>query len=143
MDGKWMTDAMVWVAQAAVSLSWNDLEKGRQPAVAQFAQINTRDGFFIAAREPDSDFSWKCQWTKSNFSKPPSFDCQTVPLELFRLTSKENVGKPVHEGFPFLGPLQNVRCITRTDESSPRTSSDEAGSKKRMADESIKPLSRR
>ena len=46
------------VAQAAVSLSWNDLEKGRQPAVAQFAQINTRDGFFIAAREPDSAFNW-------------------------------------------------------------------------------------
>jgi NitT/TauT family transport system substrate-binding protein len=46
------------VAQAAVSLSWNDLEKGRQPAVAQFAQINTRDGFFIAARELVIDFSW-------------------------------------------------------------------------------------
>jgi NitT/TauT family transport system substrate-binding protein len=47
------------VAQAAVSLSWNDLEKGQNPAVAQFAQINTRDGFFIAAREPDSRFSWE------------------------------------------------------------------------------------
>ena len=46
------------VAQAAVSLSWNDLEKGRKPVIAQFAQINTRDGFFIAAREPDNDFSW-------------------------------------------------------------------------------------
>ncbi len=46
------------VAQAAVSLSWNDLEKGQKPAIAQFAQINTCDGFFIAAREPDSDFSW-------------------------------------------------------------------------------------
>ena len=46
------------VAQAAVSLSWNDLEKGQRPSVAQFAQINTRDGFFIAAREPDSDFTW-------------------------------------------------------------------------------------
>ena len=46
------------VAQAAVSLSWNDLENDRKPAIAQFAQINTRDGFFIAAREPDSEFSW-------------------------------------------------------------------------------------
>ena len=46
------------VAQAAVSLSWNDLENEQKPAIAQFAQINTRDGFFIAAREPDSDFSW-------------------------------------------------------------------------------------
>jgi len=47
------------VAQAAVSLSWNALEKGQRPSVAQFAQINTRDGFFIAAREPDSSFSWQ------------------------------------------------------------------------------------
>ena len=46
------------VAQAAVSLSWNDLENGRKPSVAQFAQINTRDGFFIAGREPDSRFTW-------------------------------------------------------------------------------------
>ena len=46
------------VAQAAVSLSWSNLEKGKKPAIAQFAQINTRDGFFIAAREPDNDFSW-------------------------------------------------------------------------------------
>jgi NitT/TauT family transport system substrate-binding protein len=46
------------VAQAAVSLSWNDLEKGQKPAIAQFAQINTRDGFFIAARKPDINFSW-------------------------------------------------------------------------------------
>ena len=46
------------VAQAAVSLSWNDLENGQRPAIAQFAQINTRDGFFIAARQPDRDFTW-------------------------------------------------------------------------------------
>jgi NitT/TauT family transport system substrate-binding protein len=53
-----VTSGRVDVAQAAVSLSWNDLEKGQKPAVAQFAQINTRDGFFIAAREPASYFSW-------------------------------------------------------------------------------------
>ena len=46
------------VAQAAVSVSWNELENGRNPAIAQFAQINNRDGFFIAAREPDQDFTW-------------------------------------------------------------------------------------
>ena len=53
-----VTDGRVDVAQAAVSVSWSELENGRKPAIAQFAQINTRDGFFIAAREPDSDFSW-------------------------------------------------------------------------------------
>ena len=46
------------VGQAAVSLSWRDLEKADKPSVAQFAQINTFDGFFIAAREPDSNFTW-------------------------------------------------------------------------------------
>lgn len=46
------------VGQAAVSLSWPDLEKAQNPSVAQFAQINTFDGFFIAAREPDSNFTW-------------------------------------------------------------------------------------
>jgi NitT/TauT family transport system substrate-binding protein len=54
-----VSSGRVDVAQAAVSLSWHDLEKGQQPAVAQFAQINTRDGFFIAARDPDSRFSWE------------------------------------------------------------------------------------
>jgi len=46
------------VGQAAVSLSWRQLEKGEKPSVAQFAQINTLDGFFIAAREPDGNFQW-------------------------------------------------------------------------------------
>ena len=46
------------VAQAAVSASWSPLDKGTRPAFAHFAQINRYDGFFIAAREPDTDFSW-------------------------------------------------------------------------------------
>lgn len=46
------------VAQAAVSASWGALDKGEKPAFAQFAQINRHDGFFIAARQPDSAFSW-------------------------------------------------------------------------------------
>ncbi|MBT8364250.1 MAG: ABC transporter substrate-binding protein, partial [Deltaproteobacteria bacterium] len=54
-----LASGRVDVAQAAVSLSWNDLEKGQKPAIAQFAQINTRDGFFIAARKADIDFSWE------------------------------------------------------------------------------------
>ncbi len=46
------------VGQAAVSASWPALDRGERPAVAQFAQINRYDGFLIAAREPDPDFSW-------------------------------------------------------------------------------------
>ena len=46
------------VGQFAVAGSWWALEQGNQPAVANFAQINRFDGFIIAAREPDPDFSW-------------------------------------------------------------------------------------
>jgi NitT/TauT family transport system substrate-binding protein len=47
------------VAQAAVSASWGPLDKGTKAPFAHFAQINRHDGFFIAGRNPDSDFSWK------------------------------------------------------------------------------------
>ena len=46
------------VAQAAVSASWGPLDKGSKAPFAHFAQINRYDGFFIAGRTPDSDFSW-------------------------------------------------------------------------------------
>jgi NitT/TauT family transport system substrate-binding protein len=41
-----------------VSSSWAALEKAEQPPTVHFAQINERDGFFIAARRPDAAFSW-------------------------------------------------------------------------------------
>jgi NitT/TauT family transport system substrate-binding protein len=47
------------VVQAAVSSSWGPMEKGEQDLAAHFAQINQRDGFFLAAREPDPAFHWK------------------------------------------------------------------------------------
>jgi len=46
------------LAQSAVATSFAALEKGQQPDIVHFAQINSRDGFFIAARQPDPDFSW-------------------------------------------------------------------------------------
>ena len=46
------------VAQAAVSASWGPLDNGTKAPFAHFAQINRYDGFFIAGRNPDSDFSW-------------------------------------------------------------------------------------
>lgn len=46
------------VAQAAVSASWGPLDNGSKAPFAHFAQINRYDGFFIAGREPDSNFSW-------------------------------------------------------------------------------------
>jgi NitT/TauT family transport system substrate-binding protein len=46
------------VAQSAVATSFASLEKLQRPAWMHFAQINNRDGFFIASREPDLDFHW-------------------------------------------------------------------------------------
>ena len=47
------------VGQSAVSGSWGALDAGDKPIVANFAQINTRDGFIVAGRESDADFSWE------------------------------------------------------------------------------------
>lgn len=46
------------VAQSAVSASWGPLERGQPLPTVHFAQINERDGFFIAARHPNPTFSW-------------------------------------------------------------------------------------
>ena len=47
------------VVQAAVSSNWRPMENGERDLPAHFAQINQRDGFFLAAREPDLSFHWK------------------------------------------------------------------------------------
>jgi NitT/TauT family transport system substrate-binding protein len=46
------------VAQSAVSYNWTALEQGREPPMVSFAQVNQRDGFFIAARMPRAEFQW-------------------------------------------------------------------------------------
>jgi NitT/TauT family transport system substrate-binding protein len=47
------------VVQSAPAQAFNALEKGERPSAVHFAQINERDGFFLAAREADRDFSWR------------------------------------------------------------------------------------
>jgi len=47
------------VVQAAVSSNWGPLENGERDLPAHFAQINQRDGFFLAGRQPDPAFQWK------------------------------------------------------------------------------------
>ncbi|WP_158219967.1 ABC transporter substrate-binding protein [Achromobacter sp. HZ28] len=47
------------VVQTAPSQAFNDLEKGNRPTNVHFAQINQKDGFFLAARAPDPSFTWK------------------------------------------------------------------------------------
>jgi NitT/TauT family transport system substrate-binding protein len=57
-SGMAVAEGRMDVAQAAVSASWGPLDNGSKAPFAHFAQINRYDGFFIAAREADSDFSW-------------------------------------------------------------------------------------
>jgi NitT/TauT family transport system substrate-binding protein len=46
------------VAQSAVATSFAGLEQGESSPIVHFAQINERDGFFIAGRRPEPDFRW-------------------------------------------------------------------------------------
>jgi len=52
-------DGQVDIVQSAVSSSWGPMEQGERDLPVHFAQINQRDGFFLAAREPDAAFHWK------------------------------------------------------------------------------------
>lgn len=53
-----LIDGSVHVAQSAPSQGFGPLEQGKQPPAVHFAQINERDGFFLAARQADPSFSW-------------------------------------------------------------------------------------
>jgi NitT/TauT family transport system substrate-binding protein len=53
-----LRDGSVHVAQSAVGASWPSMEKGETPDIVHFAQINERDGFFLAGRAPDPAFDW-------------------------------------------------------------------------------------
>ncbi len=46
------------LAQSAVATSFSDLEAEKPIDLVHFAQINERDGFFIAGRTPEPDFDW-------------------------------------------------------------------------------------
>ena len=53
-----LVDGSVQVAQSAPSASFAPLDKGTTPPALHFAQINEKDGFFIAARKADPNFTW-------------------------------------------------------------------------------------
>jgi NitT/TauT family transport system substrate-binding protein len=53
-----LADGSVHVGQSAPSASFGPLEQGKKPPVVHFAQINEKDGFFLAARSPDKAFTW-------------------------------------------------------------------------------------
>ena len=51
-------DGSCHVSQSAVATRFADLEAGKPSDIVHFAQINERDGFYLAAREQDENFSW-------------------------------------------------------------------------------------
>ncbi len=59
-----LLDGSCHVSQSAVAAGFADLEQNQPNDIRHFAQINNRDGFFIAAREPIGqesiqNFDWK------------------------------------------------------------------------------------
>ena len=54
-----LEDGSAHVVQSALSQGFGPLERGETPTVTHFAQVNEMDGFFLTAREPDPDFSWR------------------------------------------------------------------------------------
>ncbi|GMR17900.1 MAG: hypothetical protein BMS9Abin33_0295 [Gammaproteobacteria bacterium] len=47
------------VAQSAVATGFAGLEHGETSKLVHFAQVNERDGFFIAGRQPEPNFKWE------------------------------------------------------------------------------------
>ena len=70
LDGDWsvsppgksaivaLEEGTAHVVQSALSQGFTPLNKGEEPTVVHFAQINEMDGFFITGRESDPEFSW-------------------------------------------------------------------------------------
>jgi NitT/TauT family transport system substrate-binding protein len=54
-----LADGSVDLIQSAPSASWGPLERGESSEIVHFAQINQRDGFFLAGRRPDPAFAWQ------------------------------------------------------------------------------------
>jgi NitT/TauT family transport system substrate-binding protein len=53
-----LIDGSVHVAQSAPAQGFTPLEQGKAPPALHFAQINEKDGFFLAGRSPDAALSW-------------------------------------------------------------------------------------
>lgn len=74
-----VVDGRAHLTQSAVATSFAALEAGETPDLVHFAQINERDGFFLAGREPEPNFDW------SNLKgKDVLVDHLFQPLAMFR-----------------------------------------------------------
>ena len=80
--GEAVGDGDIDVGQSAVSDSWRTIDSGKKLQVVNFAQINARDGFFIAGREPDAEFTWK-----KLIGQDVMVDHGSQPLAMFKFAS--------------------------------------------------------
>jgi NitT/TauT family transport system substrate-binding protein len=78
-------EGAVDVVQTAVSSNWKPMESGLIDLPAHFAQINRRDGFFLAARQADAVFEWKKLEGKSVLA-----DHGLQPLVMLRYAARAN-----------------------------------------------------
>lgn len=54
-----LADGAAHLSQLAVAASFAQLERGETPDIVHFAQINRRDGFFLAGRPQHQPFDWQ------------------------------------------------------------------------------------
>ncbi len=74
-----LNDGTVHLSQLAVAASFPELENGGKPDIVHFAQINQRDGFFIAGKPQAEPFEWTQLLNKSVL-----VDHLFQPLAMFR-----------------------------------------------------------
>jgi NitT/TauT family transport system substrate-binding protein len=80
-----LRDGEVDIMQSAVSSNWAAREQGIEPLPVHFAQINQRDGFFIAGRRPEPEFEWKNLEGKTLLA-----DHGQQPLVMLKYALKQN-----------------------------------------------------
>ena len=69
----------VHLSQSAVATSFETLQKEETCDIVHFAQINERDGFFLAGRHPEVDFHWE-----NLLGKKVLVDHLFQPIAMFR-----------------------------------------------------------
>lgn len=74
-----LNDGTVHLSQLAVAASFHELENGLKPDIVHFAQINQRDGFFIAGKPQTEPFEWP-----QLMNKKVLVDHLFQPLAMFR-----------------------------------------------------------
>ena len=79
-----LKNGSVHLSQLAVAASFSELEQEKSPEIVHFAQINQRDGFFIAGKSQKQPFKWQ-----DLIGKKVLVDHLFQPLAMFRYALKK------------------------------------------------------